>query len=87
MTVLTKCFYPIRIRNKRTGEYMFVPCSYCSACAPSKRKTMANVVHIVMDHCNSALFFTLTYDNIDVFYSPLDIELFFKRLRNNIIYC
>ena len=86
MTVLTKCYHPIRIKNKRSGEYMFVPCGHCPACAAAKRKAMANRLQIEMDHCISALFITLTYDNNNVPYSNLDIELFFQRLRNNIIY-
>ena len=72
MTVLTKCFHPIRIKNKRTGEYMFVPCGHCPACAAAKRKSMANRLQIEMDHCISALFITLTYDNNNVPYYKLD---------------
>ena len=87
MTVLTKCYYPIWIKNKRSGEYMFVPCGHCSACAAAKRKAMANRLQLELDHCNFALFITLTYHDNNVFYSHLNIELFFQRLRNNIIYC
>ena len=72
MTVLTKCYHPIRIKNKRSGEYMFVPCGHCSACAAAKRKAMANRLQIEMDHCISALFITLTYDNNNVPYYKLD---------------
>ena len=72
MSVLTKCYHPIRIKNKRSGEYMFVPCGHCPACAAAKRKAMANRLQIEMDHCNSALFFTLTYDNNNVPFYKLD---------------
>ena len=35
--IICKCSHPVRIKNPRTGEYIYVSCGHCDNCRASYR--------------------------------------------------
>ena len=61
--LLTKCSHPVRILNKTTGDYMFVPCGHCRNCEHNYTSVWQQRLSLETEYAKSTLFFTLTYDN------------------------
>ena len=53
----------VRLKDKRHGGYMFVPCGHCTNCVTNYRNNLARRLDLEKDGSVSSLFFTLTYDN------------------------
>lgn len=60
------CLNPQRIRNKYTGEYLYVGCGKCKACI--KSKTMKNTLKCRLESLSHkyCFFVTLTYDEQNI---------------------
>ena len=89
-----QCTKPVRIfKNLNRKVYpdgLLVPCGKCLHCRISKRKEWSmRMLHELEDHKN-AVFVTLTYDDKHLPKNnslvKKDLQLFFKRLRQNLIY-
>lgn len=58
-----KCYHPLRITNKYTGEVLYVECRKCPYCL---HKYATDLTSRIVRECKQhkfSLFFTLTYDN------------------------
>jgi len=64
--LLTKCSSPVRVRNKATGEYIFVPCNHCRNCRHNNTAVWQQRLAKEHEYSASTLFFTLTYDNENI---------------------
>ena len=62
-TLLDKCESPVRLFDKRTQSYMFVPCGHCSSCRRSYQLQWRERLEAESRNSVVVLFFTLTYDN------------------------
>ena len=73
-----KCDSPIRIRNKYTGDWMFVNCRRCPSCKINEVNTKC--VHLLDDIINYPykLMVTLTYDNEHLPYMCVDDNRVFR---------
>ena len=60
---LQKCTNMVRLKDKRHGGYMFVPCGHCTNCVTNYRNNLARRLDLEREGSVSSLFFTLTYDN------------------------
>ena len=60
---LQKCSNMVRLKDKRHGGYMFVPCGHCTNCLTNYRNNLARRLDLEKEGSVSSLFFTLTYDN------------------------
>ena len=60
---LQKCSNMVRLKDKRHGGYMFVPCGHCTNCVTNYRNNLARLLDLEREGSVSSLFFTLTYDN------------------------
>ena len=60
---LQKCTNMVRLKDKRHGGYMFVPCGHCTNCVTNYRNNLARRLDLEKEGSVSTLFFTLTYDN------------------------
>lgn len=58
-----KCLQPLRIRNKYTHEYMFVPCHKCDVCKINMANNKAYQLSQDLNKYPFMLFVTLTYEN------------------------
>lgn len=72
--LLNSCMSPVRIKDKREGGYLYVPCGHCEACRESYRSAWRSRLDIEAQSSVSVLFFTLTYDNEHVPYVTFDSE-------------
>lgn len=58
-----KCLNPLRIRNKYTGEWLYVACRKCSACLVNQSNGKALHLAEMIDRVPNCCLVTLTYDN------------------------
>lgn len=58
-----KCEFPIKIRNKYTGDWLLVPCRKCDVCRINAANTKCYHLANELDKYPFLLFVTLTYDN------------------------
>lgn len=72
--LLDTCASPVRIRDKRKGGYLYVPCGHCDSCKESYRNAWRSRLEIESSKAVSVLFFTLTYDNDHVPYVTFDSD-------------
>ena len=73
--LLDTCEHPVRIKDKRKGGYIFVPCGHCIACRHKYQLMWRERLEAESKQSASVLFFTLTYDNEHVPMACLDREL------------
>lgn len=97
-----ECFHPLSVRNPKwldgdtaAPRWIVVPCGKCAACLTNRRTELANRVKWEADSHLLNIFFTLTYDELELpiqsttqgevpYVSKEHIQLFLKRLRSNI---
>lgn len=58
-----KCLDPQRIRNKYTGQWMYVPCRKCDACRIAAANSKAHFLQKELEKYDTKYFVTLTYSN------------------------
>lgn len=83
------CLTPIQVKDKRTKEFVTVPCSRCPECLSKRISGWSHRLRQESKDSISSYFLTLTYDNESVpitrnNYMGLfkrDVQLFFKRIR------
>lgn len=63
---LQKCTNMVRLKDKRHGGFMFVPCGHCTNCVTNYRNNLARRLDLEREGSVSSLFFTLTYDNVHI---------------------
>ena len=73
-SLINTCKSPVRIKDKRNGSYIYVPCGHCDACRESYRSQWRSRLEIESQSAAAVLFFTLTYDNDNVPYVTFDSE-------------
>lgn len=61
--MLTTCLSPVRIKNKSTGEFLFVKCGHCANCRHAYTQSIRRRLDAEMEYSAATLFITLTYDN------------------------
>lgn len=82
---MARCVFPITL--KRDGQYMEFPCGSCFACLSRRVSQWSFRLRQEEKSAHSALFVTLTYDDIHLPYSSYptlhkpDLQSFLKRLR------
>lgn len=97
-----ECFHPLSVRNPKwldgdtaAPRWIVVPCGKCAACLTNRRTELANRIKWEADSNVCNIFFTLTYDEIELpvqstpkgeipYVSKSDVQLFLKRLRTNV---
>lgn len=77
-----RCFQPLRIARKETGEITYVACGKCAACLSRKRADWSFRIREELKDSKSAFFVTLTYAGLEPKFDKRHIQLFFKSLRN-----
>lgn len=93
------CPHKITVKNKRTGQYMQVPCGHCLPCRAARARSLAYVCNLKLYECYrkgfGSSFVTLTYSddhlpfNEDFTHPTLlksDLQKFFKNLRRQFEY-
>lgn len=93
------CPHKITVKNKRTGQYMQVPCGHCLPCRASRARSLAFVCNLKLYESYKkgfgSSFVTLTYSddhlpfNSDFTHPTLlksDLQKFFKNLRRQFEY-
>ena len=73
-SLINTCKSPTRIKDKRKGGYIYVPCGHCESCKESYRNAWRSRLEIESSKSVSVLFFTLTYDNENVPYVTFDSD-------------
>ena len=63
---IQKCEHPVRIYNKYSKEWQYVPCGKCPSCLRSKSLQWIERLNVERRCWKYALFFTLTYANENV---------------------
>lgn len=58
---LISCLNPKKIKNPYTGELMYVPCGYCSACVQHRQLKWIERIKLESLCWKYSMFFTLTY--------------------------
>ena len=61
--VTTKCLHPVKLWNKSSQEFIYVPCNHCKNCLDSRQFKLQQRLDLEAQHSADTLFFTLTYDN------------------------
>lgn len=59
-----QCESPIRIRNKYTGLWQYVPCNKCDVCRAQKAVARSAALHDYMSRFAMVIMVTLTYDDL-----------------------
>lgn len=86
---MAKCIYPITIGSKDgMKKWKVVPCGKCVPCKRRRQAQWSFRLLQEMQHCFSAAFLTITYNDENLTYGELwptlvkrDLQLFIKRLR------
>ena len=63
---ISKCFRPVHFTSKYTGKDFLLPCGKCDACRLAKDSKYSMLAMSESVNHRYALFFTLTYDNLNV---------------------
>lgn len=72
------CESPVRIKDKKTGKYMLVPCGKCRVCRYNKQQEWKRRLEVEASQHFRTFFVTLTYSNstVPVFRPVDDIDTF-----------
>lgn len=82
-SIISHCLHPIKVADKATNSYNYVPCGKCSFCRAHSISVLSHKLDIELLHTNYAYVFTLTYNNENVKSITLNPDNSFS--LNNII--
>lgn len=86
------CSHPRKIKNPKTGKWMYVPCQHCIGCRLAKTREWKLRLEMEQKCWKESCFITLTYDEEHLHVTPCghmtlwpdDIQKFFKRARQSL---
>lgn len=61
-SIISHCLHPIKVADKTTNSYNYVPCGKCPFCRSHSISVLSHKLDIELLHCHYAYVFTLTYD-------------------------
>lgn len=62
-SLISHCLHPIKVADKATNSYNYVPCGKCKFCRCHSISVLSHKLDLELLHTHCAYVFTLTYDN------------------------